>query len=66
MNLPAEFDAAFQVFLLTLLLSLTFKRISDKPDVDLPRSFRPTGPKGRHVLAGFQREIRAPAFRRTI
>jgi hypothetical protein len=27
MNLPAEFDAAFQVFLLTLLLSLTFENL---------------------------------------
>ena len=27
MNLPAEFDAAFQIFLLTLLLSLTFENL---------------------------------------
>ena len=27
MNLPAEFDAAFQVFLLTLLLSLTMQNL---------------------------------------
>ena len=29
MNLPAEFDPAFQVFLLTLLLSLTMKQLED-------------------------------------
>jgi hypothetical protein len=33
MDLPAEFDAAFQVFLLVLLLDLTMEALESAPSV---------------------------------